>query len=199
MNVLAVLIAAVILALLLFPHDRALLIRLHAWPVMQDVAVQKMARALGFWGDYPTYNLPLALMIWGFGVWRKSRVWRRIGIVCLLGGTLAGLLDDCFRLTLGRARPDANMPDGFYGLPAAFRSSFQSFPSGHAAAVSGTAAALLVICRPLGWIAAGFALLVIWARMEIYRHYPSDIAVGALVGISMGLFVGYGAGFKRQI
>ncbi|MCE0499097.1 MAG: phosphatase PAP2 family protein [Methylacidiphilales bacterium] len=177
-----------------WPHDQAWLRQLHhLQPEDQETIARHISWHLGTWGDYPTYNLPLALVIWLYGVWRKSRAWRRLAAICLLGATLAGLFDDCFRLTLGRPRPDVGVPDGFYGITYAFQGKFQSFPSGHAAAVFGTAAALLVTDLPLGIATTLFALLVIWARMEDYRHYPSDVLVGSAIGIYFGLMTGWGA------
>ena len=191
------LLAAAVLFFLIHPHDVELLQGISVSHGQSGGPTYHLAYFLGTWGDYPTYNLPLALAIWLYGVWRQSRAWRRIAVVCFLGATLAGLFDDCFRLTMGRPRPDANMPDGFYGITYAFRGGFQSFPSGHAAAVFGAAAALLVTDLPLGLLTTAFAFGVVWARMEIYRHYPSDVAVGSIIGIYFGLLVGFGAKLRR--
>jgi membrane-associated phospholipid phosphatase len=176
-----------------WPHDQIWLRQLHFWPENEEKIARRISWYLGTWGDYPTYNLPLALAFWLYGVWRKSRTWRRLAVIALLGGTLAGLFDDFFRLTLGRPRPDAGVPDGFYGLAYAFQGKYESFPSGHAAAVFGTAAALLVTDWPVGIITTLFALSVVWARMELYRHYPSDVLVGSAIGIYFGLMTGWGA------
>jgi membrane-associated phospholipid phosphatase len=181
------------LGVLIFPHDEALLAKMHIWQGEQERVARSIAWYLGTWGDYPTYNVPLALAIWLYGITTKSGAWRRVAVICFLGATLAGLFDDCFRLTLGRPRPDARMPDHFYGITYAFSGGFQSFPSGHAAAVFGAAAALLVTDLPLGFITTAFALGVVWARMELDRHYPSDVVVGSIIGVYFGLMVGFGA------
>ena len=118
-------------------------------------------------------------------------------MICFLGASLAGLFDDFFRLTLGRPRPDAHMPDGLYGPAYALSGGFQSFPSGHAASVFGAAAALIVTDLPLGIITTLFAFGVVWARLELYRHYPSDVAVGMVIGVYFGLLVGFGAKERR--
>lgn len=191
----ALLLAGVLFALIM-PHDADLLRTLHFWNAHEATA-RKISWYLGTWGDYPTYNVPLALLLWFYGLWSKSRAWRRVAVIALLGATLAGLFDDCFRLTIGRPRPDAHVADGFYGITYAFQGKYQSFPSGHAAAVFGTAAALLVTDLPLGLITTVFALAVVWARMELYRHYPSDVAVGSVIGIYFGLLVGFGAKLRR--
>ncbi len=190
---LGVFAGALALGAWVWPYDPSLLDKLHFWPQEQEKTAQQIASFLGTWGDYLTYNLPLAVVIWLYGVGTKSNAWRRIAMVCFLGATLAGLFDDCFRLTLGRPRPDAHIADGFYGIGYTFQGKFQSFPSGHAAAVFGTAVSLLAVDFPLGIVTTVYALAVVWARMELYRHYPSDVIVGSIVGIYFGCMVGLGA------
>jgi len=193
----AIFVSALTIGALIWPHDRQLLETVYWWCRGHEIMARNVAWYLSTLGDYPTYNVPLALAIWFYGVATKSSAWRRAAVICFLGGTLAGLFDDCFRLTLGRPRPDAHMPDGFYGITYAFSGGFQSFPSGHAASVFGAAVALLVTDLPLGLITTVIALAVVWARMELNRHYPSDVAVGSIVGIYFGLLVGLGAKLRR--
>jgi len=192
---------ALILGALIWPRDQMLLETVHWWCRGHQGVARRIAGFLGTWGDYPTYNVPLALAIWLYGVGTKSSAWRRVAVICFLGATLAGLFDDFFRLTLGRPRPDTlahtHLSDGFYGITHAFSGGFQSFPSGHAAAVFGAAAALIVTDLPLGLLTTAFALGVVWARMELDRHYPSDVVVGSIIGIYFGLMVGFGAKLRR--
>jgi membrane-associated phospholipid phosphatase len=196
---LCVFLGALTLGALVFPHDGSLLETVHFWKGGRNEVARQVAWYLGTLGDYPTYNLPLAILIWLYGAATKSSSWRRIAMICFLGASLAGLFDDFFRLTLGRPRPDTHMPDGFYGPAYAFSGGYQSFPSGHAAAVFGTAAALLVSDLPLGLITTAFALGVVWARLELYRHYPSDVVVGSVIGIYFGLLAGFGAKARRTL
>lgn len=194
----ALLLVAPAIVFLMMPHDRALLMQLHIGRGDQDGAIRKICRFLSIGGDYPQYNVTVAVLIWFYGVRNKSRAWRRIAMICFLGSSLAGVFDDCFRMTLGRPRPDTiGVQDGFYGITNALHGTFQSFPSGHAATAFGTAAALLVVDLPLGMITTLYALAVIWARMELYRHYPSDIIVGSIIGIYFGLMIGFGAKVRR--
>ena len=190
---LGVFAGALALGALIWPHDPALLAGVHVWSGGAEQTAHNVAWYLSTWGDYPTYNVPLALAIWIYGVATKSSTWRRVAMIAFLGATLAGLFDDCLRLTAGRPRPDAHMADGFYGIAYAFSGGFQSFPSGHAASVFGAGIALLVTELPLGLITTAFAICVVWARMELYRHYPSDVVVGTIIGIYFGLLVGFGA------
>ena len=198
---LGVFAGALALGALIWPHDQALLAKIHLWRGGQEDAARGLAWFLGTWGDYPTYNVPLALAIWLYGAATKSSAWRRIAVICFLGATLAGLFDDFFRLTLGRPRPDTvehtHLADGFYGITYAFSGGFQSFPSGHAAAVFGAAAALIVTEFGLGVATTLFALGVVWARLELDRHYPSDVVVGSIIGLYFGLLTGFGAKVRR--
>ncbi len=60
------------------------------------------------------------------------------------------------------------------------------------------AVALLLVCRPLGIITGIYALAVIWARMELDKHYPSDVLVGSIVGLYFGVLIGSAAGGQRR-
>ena len=183
--------------ILVMPHDRSLLDQLHFWSESGEAVAHQIAWYLSTYGDYLTYNVPLAVAIWLYGVFTKSRSWRRAAVICFLGASFAGLFADCFRLTLGRARPDAHIVDGFYGLTHAMRGGYQSFPSGHAASVLGAAIALFMVKRPLGLVTIVFGLAVCWARLELYRHFPSDVLVGAAIGIYFGLLVGYASKLRH--
>jgi membrane-associated phospholipid phosphatase len=196
---LAILLGTIAVGLFIWPHDRQLLETVHWWCRGERVFARSAAGFLGTWGDYPTYNVPMTIAIWLYGAVTKSSEWRRAAIVYFLGATLAGVFDDCFRLTLGRPRPEALLPDGFYGLTHGFDQKFESFPSGHAAADFGAAFALLMVKRPLGFLALLFAFAVAWARMELNRHYPSDVAVGSAIGIYFGCLVGFGAVHRAQL
>lgn len=187
---LALLAAAACLAL--FPRDAGLLAALHCGTPEQERAARHVAHFFSTWGDYLTYNVPFALAVWLYGAWRRSPFWQRVALAAFLGATLAGLFDDGLRLTLGRPRPDTHLPDHFYGLPQALRGGYQSFPSGHTASVVGMAVALLATEARLGLPAALFALGVMWGRLELDRHWPSDVAVGFLIGLYFGLMVGLG-------
>ncbi len=189
---LAAVLAAAAVLILFHSHDRSWLTALHVFHGRAEKTAHDLSWQLGRWGDYPTYNLPVALLLWIYGAATNNSARRRVAIVCFLGASLAGLFDDCFRLTLGRPRPDAypQVADGFYGPAKALFGRYESFPSGHAASDVGMGVALLFVCRPLGLAATGYALAVIWARMELNKHYPSDVTVGAIIGIYFGLIVG---------
>jgi membrane-associated phospholipid phosphatase len=100
---------------------------------------------------------------------------------------------------VGRARPDTPGANGFDArFGRGFESdAFQSFPSGHTAAAFATAAAVTSeLSRrgagsrvPIGLALHGGAALVGLSRIYHNRHWASDVAAGAALGIVSGWLV----------
>jgi membrane-associated phospholipid phosphatase len=92
-------------------------------------------------------------------------------------------LTQVIKLGAGRTRPDGTS---------------LSFPSGHSASAFATAA---VLQRHLGWKAGipayGVAAYVAASRVQTKRHYLSDVAFGAAIGIVAGRTVTIGRGDAR--
>jgi undecaprenyl-diphosphatase len=61
-----------------------------------------------------------------------------------------------------------------------------SFPSGHAAGSFAFAAFIGATNRRAGLVLAGLATLIALSRVALGVHYPSDVAVGALLGGVLG-------------
>jgi membrane-associated phospholipid phosphatase len=87
------------------------------------------------------------------------------------------------KFSVGRERPDGTS---------------LSFPSGHTSSAFATAA---VIQRHLGWKAGipayGAAVYVAASRIQAKRHYLSDVAFGAAIGMIAGRTVTIGRGNAR--
>ena len=118
---------------------------------------------------------------------------RTAGILALLSMGLGYLLGDIvIKPIVQRPRPftfdsDLNMfrnADLISKKPGNF-----SFPSGHSAAAWAFATTLLVKRRTLGLIAVVPAVLMMFSRLYLYVHFPSDVLCGALLGAASAFVV----------
>src|SRR6516165_9065728 len=106
----------------------------------------------------------------------------RFGFLFLAVGA-PGLFDTIIKRLIGRARPYVgSYDDPFAYIPFSWRSDYASMPSGHSANVAAAAIAIGALwpkMRPAMWL---FALLIMFSRVVVLAHHPSDVIVGALVG-----------------
>ena len=88
-----------------------------------------------------------------------------------------------------RGRPCIDLPD--VRILVGCGESF-SFPSNHAVNSLAVAGAMGYFFRPLLWALVPAGLLVCLSRVAVGAHYPSDVAVGAVLGLVIGGSVAWG-------
>ena len=103
---------------------------------------------------------------------------------------LPGLFSTIIKRLIGRARPYIGPHDDpFVYLPFAWRPEYASMPSGHATTVTAAAIAIGAIwprSRVVMWL---YALIIMFTRVAINVHHPSDVIAGALVGVVGALLI----------
>jgi membrane-associated phospholipid phosphatase len=153
--------------------------------------LRRWARGFTRWGDYHTGSLFLALTVGLAGVIARRPRLRQAGLATLLAASLAGLSANVFRGLVGRPRPVAELPDGLYG--PSLRFELQGSPSAHAATSVGTASALAVSVPVVGVPALVLAGGVVWSRLYLRHHQPTDVVLGSglggIFGVALGLAV----------
>ena len=106
-----------------------------------------------------------------------------IGADLVRGQFVSQAVTQAIKFSAARTRPDGTS---------------LSFPSGHTSSAFATAA---VLQRHLGWKAGvpayGVAAYVAASRIQMKRHYLSDVAFGAAIGIMAGRTVTIGRGEAR--
>jgi membrane-associated phospholipid phosphatase len=108
---------------------------------------------------------------------------REAWLICAALGPIAIGLNYVVKLVVRRQRP---VLAGFPPLGGA--PSSLSFPSAHATSSFAVATAMTRV-EPLGALAFLLALALALGRPYLGMHYPSDVLVGAILGVALGLIV----------
>lgn len=100
----------------------------------------------------------------------------------MLGGLLVGNL--ALKHLVARARPCWIEPD--FPMLIAIPKDF-SFPSGHSMISFGAAVVIFHYNKKLGIAAFVVAALIAFSRLYLFVHFPSDVLVGTIIGIGLGI------------
>lgn len=92
-----------------------------------------------------------------------------------------GVLKNLFQ----RVRP-YDLENALVQVPLIAKPGDWSFPSGHTLASFEAATVLMIRDKRFGIPALVLALLIAFSRLYLYVHFPSDVLVGALLGILFG-------------
>jgi membrane-associated phospholipid phosphatase len=124
-----------------------------------------------------------ALATYAVGRMTGSRKIAHVGADLIQAQIMSQALTAAVKMTVRRTRPDGTQ---------------FSFPSGHSSVTFATAT---VLQRDLGWKAGipayGLATYVAASRIQDKRHFLSDVAFGAAIGIMAGRTVTIGRGDGR--
>lgn len=111
----------------------------------------------------------------------------RVCGICMLSGLLVGALitNVTIKPLVARDRP-CWINDTVQLLVSNPRD--YSFPSGHSQASFVSAMAIYQNHRKWGIAAFVFAAFIAFSRLYLYVHFPTDVAVGILIGLAVGYF-----------
>lgn len=96
----------------------------------------------------------------------------------------AGIVTQGIKMVTGRARPGV-ADEGEFSGPGGGE-GYASFPSGHTSAAFAVATVLANRHPKQKWLYYGLATAVGYARVRKSAHFPSDVLVGAAIGINAG-------------
>lgn len=140
--------------------------------------VMKFLSTVGEWG---AVWIALGIVLLFF---RKTR---RCGVLMLISMALAFLVGEIgIKHLVCRVRPCNVRP--WVDIPVARPSSY-SFPSGHSSSSFACATIVWYHHRKLGIAAFFLAALIAFSRLYNYVHYPSDVLVGAALGVIAAVVV----------
>jgi membrane-associated phospholipid phosphatase len=142
-------------------------------------ALERAARLLGRAGNNGAIWVAIGLALAALDSSQRE-AW----LICAALGPLAIGLNYVVKLLVRRPRPD--LGEGLPPLGGA--PSSLSFPSAHATSSFAVATAMTRV-DPLGALAFVLAAALALGRPYLGMHYPSDVAVGVVLGVIVGLLV----------
>jgi membrane-associated phospholipid phosphatase len=151
----------------------------------KDRRTVRVLAAIGEVGGWKSL-LAVSLGTLAFGRTAQNRRLAGAGRNMLRAGILAGLWKTTLKRTVHRTRPNVLMDEGVYarGWKGTGKGPWQSFPSGHAAMSVAVARAVARTYPEVRGAAYVTAAGVIAIQLLRGSHFPSDVAAGALLGLS---------------
>ena len=125
----------------------------------------------------------------------STKKYRSQGVI-LLAGLAAGVLvgNVCLKNLIARPRPC--WLDDSVKLLIPVPTDY-SFPYGHTLSSVIGATVLTKTNRRFGWAAIPLAAIIVFSRLYLFVHYPSNILAGAVLGVAIGLAV-YRVGMRYK-
>jgi len=112
---------------------------------------------------------------------KKTRVVGIVVLIALAIGFLSG--DVLLKHLVNRPRPFTVNPDIVLLIK---QPSGASFPSTHSVLAAASTTVLLTKKRTLGFIALALTVCIVFSRLYLYVHYPTDVLCGLLLGVLCG-------------
>jgi membrane-associated phospholipid phosphatase len=102
---------------------------------------------------------------------------------------LGGLVVRFLKISVGRYRPPLFLETGIQGFDF-FRieNQYASFPSGHTQTAATLMLLLAVFYPKYRWLFYFLFFIAAISRIVLLAHYPSDVLMGAYIGILFGIF-----------
>jgi membrane-associated phospholipid phosphatase len=140
--------------------------------------LEKAAKALGKAGNNGAIWVAIGVLL---AIFDGSN--REAWLICAALGPIAIGLNYVVKLIVKRPRPVLEGLPPLGGAPSSL-----SFPSAHATSSFAVATAMTRV-EPWGALAFVLAFALALGRPYLGMHYPSDVLVGAVIGVLLGLIV----------
>lgn len=181
-------LAAAVLPFFTLGHDMGAVSwvdRVHAAKPPYYVAFHFIAPFIDFIG-YGGWQIAIIAGLFVLGYFASRRM-QRLGFALFISFISSGVSVQILKHLTGRARPRKEI--GVFFAGPSLRGGFDSFPSGHTMVAFCLAYALARFFprySPLFYLTA---VLVAIERVLLLAHFPTDVLVGALLGLFTGMMI----------
>ncbi|WP_330331125.1 phosphatase PAP2 family protein [Streptomyces sp. NBC_00536] len=130
----------------------------------------------------------LFLLVW----WRartRGDAAMALAVLAPLATAVAYVVSEVVKATVREERPCRAVPGALAPLIPCPAPGDWSFPSNHSVIAGAAAVALALAVRRLALLTVPLALLMAFSRVFVGVHYPHDVAIGLLLGASVGVLV----------
>ena len=168
-------------------------------PLSQSLFVKALG-TISEMGDQPQMRTLCAGVI-AWGLYRRDRRLALAGVRMLAAHSVATGMKTLVKHRVDRTRPTVLVEEGRYEMAPgeSHEHDESSFPSGHTAGAVAVAAALAhdyPKAAPAAYAAAGAIALL---QIPRCTHYPSDVGVGALIGLAAAQATNFAADLAVRV
>jgi undecaprenyl-diphosphatase len=120
---------------------------------------------------------------------RRARFAVGAGVAVFVAGVFSNLVMQVVRLWGDRPRPEEVLGPEAWLVAGREWAQLASFPSGHLVVTSAMVVASVVAVPWLRWVLVPYLGVIAATRILFGAHFPSDVVVGAAIGVVAGFFV----------
>jgi len=177
-------ITAMIYLVLFFFFDRTIDICIHnnwakTWVFRLGTYISYLAK-----GSFINFAITICLIVIIITDQYTTKRWTRYLFYICITASLSIIISDSFKYLLARYRPIMLFDNNLYGMHY-FSSEWalNSTPSGHTTRAFSILTAASFLYRRLTVVFISIAALIGVSRVLVTAHYPSDVLLGAFIGI----------------
>lgn len=144
--------------------------------------------AMLWWTDIGLVAFAVLMVVGWWLARRRDDRSMALALLAPVSVVIAYLVAQVVKEIVAEPRPCRGVPNAYIIEECPVAGDY-SFPSGHTTTAAATVAALFLLNRRLGWIAAVFAVVEAFSRVYVGGHYPHDVVAAAILAVPVALAV----------